>query len=68
MVQNDAGTNAVIAADSATPKTRNGNACTQIATKIVAHVCNAGAVRCGARARRPTTSRTTTSANPHGKE
>lgn len=40
--QKPSGTNDAIAAEIAAPKTRNGNACTQIATNTVAHPCNRG--------------------------
>ncbi|MBE1584178.1 hypothetical protein H4W80_002436 [Nonomuraea angiospora] len=55
-----------MAADRATPNTRNGSACTHTATNTVAHVCNAGAVRCGASTNRPTASKATRAMNAHG--
>jgi hypothetical protein len=38
--QNERGTYTAITADNATPKTRNGTACTNTDTNTVVHVCN----------------------------
>src|SRR5207248_8508649 len=38
--QNERGTNTAITAESTTPKTRNGEACTRTETKTVVQVCH----------------------------
>ena len=71
-VQKVGGTNAVMQADSTTPSTRKGMACTQIATKIVAKVSTAGrpassptTQRCATRSR--TTPTVKTSMDPNAR-
>src|SRR3954466_7543994 len=55
LAQNDCGTKTAMTAESTTPKTRNGTACTSTETKIVVQVCSRGSETSAASGPRKTT-------------